>query len=333
MGRNGHFTNTDVKGFKSKNTDPDKGKHTHALGERLRVRVRGGHKTYVFIYRPKIGPRRGKKTALTFGSTELGIEAARQWARELNTLLAHKKDPYQELIAKREANHLAALRTKTLGQITQEYCDERSDPNSKRPWGRHTIIGMGYALKKLQAMDIARLHVDKITSHDVEKVINDYGQHAPTQALRYRDLIFGAMALARRQGCYQGDNPADPKKLDINIKHTSERHHGWHYDELPRLWSLLCEAGTDCKHDGLLTTAQTAKAISRDRAAVLNLIRRGLLPAKQANFGKTATYLIDPADLLKLFPNANVNAESNFDQSHLAIPVLRLLLLTLVRFS
>jgi integrase len=175
--------------------------------------------------------------------------------------------------------------------------------------------------------------VDKLAPADFAKVINDYGQHAPTQALRYRELMFGAMTEARKQGCYQGDNPADPKKLDLNIKHTSERHYGWHYDELPRLWGLLCEAEIDCKRDGLLTTAQTAKAIGRDRAAVLNLIKFGTLSAKQANVGKNATYLIDPADVLKLDPNANVNAELNFGEAHLAFPLLRLLLLTSVRFS
>jgi integrase len=337
MGKNGRLTNTDVQAFKGKNTDPVEGKNTHALGDNLRVRVRGGYSSYVFIYRPKIGPRRGKKTTLTFGPTTLDIKDARQWARELNTLLANDKDPYQEQIAKREANHLAALRSKTLGKIAQEYYDKRSNPEDKRPWGRWTTRGMGYVLKKLQAMPIAKLHVDKIAPDDVAKVINDYGQHAPVQALRFRDLMFGAMTLARNQGCYQGDNPANPEgslKDLINIKHTSVQHHGWHYDELPRLWRLLCEAETDCKRDGLFTTAQAAKASGKDRAAVLNLIKRGLLPAKQANFGKTSTYLVNPADMEKVgLSIVNANAESNFGETHLAIPVLRFLLLTLVRFS
>ena len=53
MGKNRRFTNTDVKGLK--------GKNTHALGDKLYVRERDGHKTFVLIYRPKFGPRRGKK--------------------------------------------------------------------------------------------------------------------------------------------------------------------------------------------------------------------------------------------------------------------------------
>jgi integrase len=337
MGKNGRFTNTDVKAFKGKDTDPGEGKNTHALGNNLRVRMRGDKGFYVFIYRAKTGPRRGKKTTLSLGLTDkIDIEAARQWARDLNSLIAQGKDPYREQIAKREADHLAALRSKTLGKIAQEYYDKRSSPKDKRPWSRSLIRNMGYVLKALQAMPIAKLHVDKIAPADVAEVINDHGQRAPVQALRFRDLMFGAMKLAENQGCYQGKNPADPKGALgdlINIRHTSEPRKGWHFDELPRLWSLLREAAIDDSHDGWLTTAQAAKAGRVDRAGVRNLIMRGSLPAKQANFGKTATYLIDPADLLKLFPNANVNVEPDFGDAHLAIPILRLLLLTGVRFG
>jgi hypothetical protein len=55
-------------------------------------------------------------------------------------------------------------------------------------------------------------------------------------------FIFGAMKLGKRRGYYQGDNPADPEKLELNIKYTSKRRYGWQYSELPCLWSLLCEA-------------------------------------------------------------------------------------------
>jgi len=96
---------------------------------------------------------------------------------------------------------------------------------------------------------------------------------------------------------------------------------------------LLVTAETDCGYGGLWTTAQAAKAIGRDRYSVLNAIKRGLLSTKQANIGKTATYLIDPAELQKLYPITNPNAEPNFGEERLAIPLLRFLLLTSVRFS
>jgi hypothetical protein len=198
---------------------------------------------------------------------------------------------------------------------------------------------MGYVLKSLQAMDIAKLPVDKVASGDVEKVINDYGRRAPVQAYRYLELISGAMGEAKKQGC-RSDNPADRDNLDLKIKHTSERHYGWHFDELPRLWSLLCEAETDCNRDGLWTTAQIAKGAGVDRAAVLNRIKHKnadgtpMLPAKQLNVGKTATYLIDPADAEKAgLRIVNTNAESNFNEMHLAIQVLKFALLTGVRFN
>jgi integrase len=96
---------------------------------------------------------------------------------------------------------------------------------------------------------------------------------------------------------------------------------------------LLRKAEADYGYGGLWTTAQAAKAIGRERVAVLNFIKRGLLSTKQANIGKTATYLLDPAEVQKLSPIINPNAEPNFGAEHLAIPLLRFLLLTAVRFA
>jgi integrase len=336
MPTNGRYTNSDVKELK--------GHTTYALGHNLRVRERrNGRKFYVFIYRARLGPRRGKKITLIYGPTdEIDIKDAYAWANEQNLLIHQEVDPRAAKIAKRQANQIAALKSKTLIEVVEEYVAERSDPDGRKPWGRWTIKNMGYALNILKRSDLAsfvtirKMLVANIKPIHVAAVLNDYGQDAPTMANRFRDLIYGAMDLARDQGCYEGENPADPKgplKRLIRIKHTSKQHSGWHFDELPGLWNLLCVAETDCKRDGLFTTAQAAKAIGRDRAAVLNFIRRGLLPAKQANFGKTATYLVDPADLQKLVPIVNANAETNFNEAHLAIPVLKFLLMTGVRFS
>jgi integrase len=281
---------------------------------------------------------------LTLGPTdEIDTKDAYAWANEQNLLIHRGEvDPRADKIAKRQANQIAALKSKTLSEVAEEYVAERSDPHSGKPWGGSTIKNMGYALNILKYNDrasfvtIRKMLVVNIKPIHVAAVINDYGQDAPTMAHRFRDLIYGTMDLARDQGCYEGRNPADPKgplKRLIRIKHTSRRHPGWTFEECPKLWGLLCAAETDSKRDGLFTTAQAAKAAGRDRAAILNAISRGLLPAKQANFGKTATYLVDPADLQKLFPILNANAESNFNEAHLAIAVLKFLLLTGVRFS
>jgi integrase len=332
MGKNG-FTNSDVRAFKGK---ANGGQNTYALGDGLRVRMRGDDGFYVFIYRPKFGPRRGKKVMLTLGPVStIDIRDAQQWARDQATLLAKGDDPYEAKKARKQANDLATLRSKTFGQIVQEYYDKRTTPKAKDRWADNTKRHMSYVKNMLLAMPIAKLPVDKLVRGDFEKIINDYAkERSPTMALCLRDYNFGAMTMAGKQGCYSGDNPANPEKLDIDIDHTSKPHYGWRWSELPRLWSLLYDAEMDSTHNGLLTTAQTAKAAHVDRAKILALIARGLLPAKQANFGKTSTYLIDPADLLKLFSNANVaNVESSFGQERMAAQILRLLLLTALRFS
>jgi integrase len=193
---------------------------------------------------------------------------------------------------------------------------------------------MGYVLKELKGMEIAKVHVDKLARADFEKVINDKGQTAPTQALHFRDLMFGAMKLGDNQRCYEGENLADPKKLNIRIKHTSKRRPGWHFDELPRLWRLLCKAEIDGKHDGMLTTAQIAMSAGKDRQAVLSRIKHEMLPAKQLNHGKNPGYIATRADAEKVgLRFVNETPESNFDAAPLAIQVLKFLLLTGVRFS
>ena len=331
MGKNG-FTNSDVRAFKGKASG---GQNWYALGDGLRVRMRGDTGFYVFIYRAKRGPRRGKKVVLTLGPVSaIDIRDAQQWARDQATILAKGDDPYNVKKAKKEANHLAALRSKTFGQAAQEYYDKRCDPNDKRPWGKDRRKGMRYVRDALLAMPIAGLSVDKLVSGDFEKIANDYArERSGPGALDYVHFCSGAMEMVRKQGCCAG-NPADKKNLDLNIKHTSKHHYGWHWSEHPQLWRMLCDAELDSTYDGLLTTAQAAKAAGVAGYFIRACIKRGLLPAKQGNVGKTCTYLINPADLLKLFPNANVvNVEPTFGAAHLAMPILRLLLLTSVRFS
>jgi hypothetical protein len=156
-------------------------------------------------------------------------------------------------------------------------------------------------------------------------------------ARRFRDFMFGTMQVAKQARCYQGDNPFvkdGPIYTLAPIRHSAKPHPGWHHDEMPRLMKLLCAAETDCRHGGLWTTAETAKALGRDRYVVLNYIKKGHLPAKQTSYGKTCTYLIKPTDVAKAgFVIKNPNPEPNFGMEHLAIPVVRFLLLTAVRFS
>jgi len=82
------------------------------------------------------------------------------------------------------------------------------------------------------------------------------------------------------------------------------------------------------------TTAQIAKGAGKDRQAVLSRIKHKMLPAKQINHGKNPGYLMYRADAEKAgLRIVNENPESSFDAAHLAIPVLKFLLLTGVRFS
>jgi integrase len=150
-------------------------------------------------------------------------------------------------------------------------------------------------------------------------------------AKRYLDLMSGATAWGYKKGYCE--NVGDKKLLDINIKHTSKRQPGWEYHKLPLLWQLLCGAETECQHDGWLTTAQAAKAAGVERYAILNLIKYRKLPAQEARVNGILTYIINPIDLLNCFPHANVNVEPTFGAKHLAIPALKLLLLTMTRFN
>jgi hypothetical protein len=104
------------------------------------------------------------------------------------------------------------------------------------------------------------------------------------------------------------------------------------------MWRMLCEAETECSHDGMWTTSQGSKALGRPNGNTVRAwIKRGEFPAQQ--LGKaTATYIFSKADLEACatkhgFPIIDPNPEPSFGEAHLAIPLLKFLLLTSVRFS
>jgi integrase len=317
------------------------GKSLYGLGNNLYVREKSGARKYfVFIYRQRIGNDRGKKVEMTFGPTaKLDIRDAEEWAQQQNALIAKGIDPRTHKIVEHQAAEKAARARKTFGQVAKEYIEGKTDPTDPKRWGDDCTKQMKQIRDRILETPLGKLLVtdpDAIQLAGAD-VLNSVAKEAPVMALRFRDLMFGAMDLARRQRCYQGANPFATDG-DINqlapIRHSSKPHPGWHHRELPRLYKLLCAAETDCGHDGLWTTAQAAKATGRERYVILNDIRYGRIPpVERANIGKTSTYLLNPADVKKRYEIKNPNPEPNFGVEHLAIPLLRFLLLTAVRFS
>jgi integrase len=317
-----------------------KGKTLYGLGNNLYVReTPDGRKYYVFRYRQRIGATPGKPDQMTFGrTTKYDIQAAYDWARELNTLMANGKDPKTHKMEERQAAQKAALTRKIFREVAQQYVAERTDPKDPERWVPRTAQQMRHIMDRILKTDLGEVFVNdtEIVQLKGVEIIKSVAQDAPVMAQRFRDFLFGTMDLARDLRCYSGANPFS-KEAGIArlapIRHTSKPHPGWHHRDLPRLMSLLRKAEADYGYGGLWTTAQAAKAIGRERFTVLNAIKHGLLSTKQANIGRTCTYLIDPAELQKLFPITNPSAEPNFGVEHLAIPLLRFLLLTAVRFA
>jgi len=84
---NNHWTNTKVAQLH--------GKHLYSLGDNLCVREKsGGRKYYVFVYRQRVGDRRGKKVEMTFGPTaKLDIRAAQEWRDNRTRSLQRRSTP------------------------------------------------------------------------------------------------------------------------------------------------------------------------------------------------------------------------------------------------
>jgi hypothetical protein len=285
----------------------------------------------------RIGPRAGKKVDISLGSTTtLSIDDAREFRTEYNRVLANHDDPLQYRIAKQQVKTKAAAKHKTFGQVAKEYHAERTDPENDKSWTERTGKQMAGIMRVLAKTPFNNLLVANIESIDIAEVVNAR-KETPVMALRYCEFIRGAMDLARDQYCYAHANPADPKgplKRFLRIKHSSVQHPGWHHRDAPRLAHLLRVAEIDTKNNGLYTTAQAAKAIGRERAQVLKLIKTGKLPAKQSHIGKTCTYLIDPGDLAKCgFPIVDFQPQWTRSEAALALALLRFIQLTGVRFS
>jgi len=315
-----------------------KGQTLYALGNNLYVReMPDGRKYYIFRYRQRIGETPGKPIQMAFGrTTKHDIQAAYDWARELSTLIANDKDPKTHKMAERQAAQKAALTRKIFREVAQQYVAEKTDPKDPKRWVPSTAQQMRHIMDRILKTDLGEVFVNDTEIVQIKgvEIINSVAQTAPVMARRFRDFLIGTKGLATDLRCYSGANPFSKEAGIVRlapIRHTSKPHPGWHHRDLPRLMSLLRKA--DYGYGGWWTTAQAAKGIGRERFTVLNAIKRGLLSTKQANIGRTATYLIDPAELQKLFPIKNPSAEPNFGTEHLAIPLLRFLLLTAVRFA
>jgi integrase len=350
---NNDWTNTKVERLH--------GKFLYGLGDNLYVREKsGGRKYYVFIYRKRVGKDRGKKAEMTFGrTTKLDIKHAREWAQQQNTLIAKNDDPkMQQKVDRQTAEKVARTRI-TFAAAMKEYIASKTDPKDPERWGEDCTYQMLGIEKRILAFppiepnysvlsehtefppDRLKLSTSLVSDPDTilhagARILNVVKIEAPVEARRFRDLMKGTMDWARMARCYQSANPflSDGEITTLApIRHTAKPHPGWHHREMPRLYKLLCAAETDSGHDGWWTTAQAAKATGRERYVILNDIRYRRIPAIQADVGKTSTYLVKPADVAKRYEIKNPNAEPNFGLEHLALPLIRFLLLTAVRFS
>jgi integrase len=332
-----------IKRYTNQKVEQLHGRTLYALGGGLSVREKSdGRKYYVFIYRQRTD---GKKRELTFGPTaKLDIRDAYNWAREQLTLRANSIDPWMQKRAKEQKAKQDALKSRTFGEVAKDYCDDRSDPKDPRHWVPETIDTMQGIRQRIAKETPAfnKRLMPSIGPADAADVIkyNERNVKTPVMALRFLDLITGTLGFANEHG--EGYAPPNYDsaifRRRVNrlapIRHTSKHHPGWHHDDAPRLHELLLAAENDCSHDGLWTTAQAAKKIGRERFSVLALINRGELPAvKGGSHGKTSTWLVKPADVERFFDIKVPSAEPNFGEAHLALPLLRLLQLTAVRFS
>jgi integrase len=338
------------------------GKSLYSLGDNLCIREKsGGRKYYVFIYRQRTGKRRGKKEEMTYGrTTKLDIKDAQQWAQQQNTLIADGYDPKIQKKVDRQTEEKVARTRMTFAEAMREYIASKTDPKDPERWGEDGTKQMLGIEERILAFppvepnygalseriefpsDRLKLSTSLVSDPDTilhagARILNIIKIEAPVMALRFRDLMDGTMGWARRARCYQSSNPFNKEDGEITtlapIRHSSKPHPGWHHREMPRLYKLLCAAETNSGHDGWWTTAQAAKATGRERYVILNDIRYRRIPAIQADIGKTSTYLVKPADVAKRYEIKNPNAEPNFGVEHLALPLIRFLLLTAVRFS
>jgi integrase len=356
---NNHWTNTKVEQLH--------GKSLYSLGNNLYVREKsGGRKYYVFIYRQRTGKRRGKKEEMTYGrTTKLDIKDAQQWAQQQNTLIADGYDPKIQKKVDRQTAEKVARTHMTFAEAMKEYIASKTDPKDPERWGEDCTNQMlrieerilsfppvepnyGAISERIEfPSDRLKLSTSLVSDPDTilhagGRILNVIKIEAPVMALRFRDLMKGTMAWAKKARCYSSTNPFDPALEDSEIttlapiRHSSKPHPGWHHREMPRLYKLLFTAETDSANGGLWTTAQAAKATGRERYVILNDITSNppRIPAVgRANVGKTSTYLVKPTDVAKRYEIKNPNAEPNFGVEHLALPLIRFLLLTAVRFS
>jgi len=143
----------------------------------LRVSSKG-RKSYVLLYRPKIGKKKGKVQRLTLGTTStLTLAEARQKAQEWKRLVDENKDP-KAIIDEQHAEAVERAEN-TFGVVAESFLERYCKKEQPKSWEQ-----TAYALRELVIPVWGDRPIDSIRRRDVMDLLDDIAADRPILANR-----------------------------------------------------------------------------------------------------------------------------------------------------
>jgi integrase len=243
------------------------GRHIDAHGLYLQV-TDGGAKSWLFRWERTIAGKRCDRWMGLGPLHTIGLEEARESARQCRLLLLQGLDPAQQ-----RAERIAKAAKRTTFEEAARAWHAKQEPTYKSAKHAKQILTSleTYAFPILGAVDVAAVDTDLIV-----KALSAHWERVPETMSRLRGRLEAVLDWATVAGMRMGDNPARwsghlshllaaPQKL----KHGRCAHGGAHhaalpFRELPAFWTALSErqgTAADALRFLILTAARSGEVL------------------------------------------------------------------------
>jgi integrase len=247
-------------GFVDKVTDA--GMYADGGGLYLQVGEGGGAKSWIFRYsRVRFGKR--GEAHMGLGPTHtIGLNDARELARECRRTLLQGTEPLEARRADRLTKQLEAAKQVTFASCAEEYCAHKS-----KTWVPRTARSAARQIRQYLYPKFEKMLIGAIDHLQVEHVIKPLWEQKPPTATLVRMHLEAILDRAKARGYRTGDNPASLKGplgillSDIRNIHVVTHHASMPYQEIGTFMTLLRDYKSPHLTNGISVTGELLQFI------------------------------------------------------------------------
>lgn len=274
----------------------------HSDGDNLYLQIKGGAKSWLFIY------KRGKKHELGLGAfPDVSLAEARQKASDLRKVLANGNDPLIERKEHRRLAKLEASKNITFAECA-EYCLKELTAGLKNE--KH--VKQWYSsLAEYAYPYIGKMPIKDVGTEDVLNCIQPIWLTKNETASRLRGRIEKVLSWATTKGFCEGDNPARWRgHIENLLAKPSKIQKVEHHPALPyrEIAAFMVRLSTQegiaarCLEFTILTAARTNEAIGATWSEIDWEAKLWLIPKERMKADKPHTVPLS-AQVMTLLKN------------------------------